>query len=63
MSSLLTPIHIPTNRNSCVPASGTSRWFVIPERPAGTEEFTVEMLMDLVTTESMMGVALAGPAT
>jgi nitrile hydratase len=44
-------------------ASGTSRWFVIPERPTGTEDFTVEMLMDLVTTESMMGVALAGPAT
>jgi nitrile hydratase len=44
-------------------ASGTSRWFVIPERPSGTEDFTVEMLMDLVTTESMMGVALAGPAT
>jgi nitrile hydratase len=44
-------------------ASGTSRWFVIPERPTGTEEFTVEMLMDLVSTESMMGVALAGPGT
>jgi nitrile hydratase len=44
-------------------ASGTSRWFVIPERPAGTEDFTVEMLMDLVSTEAMMGVALAGPAT
>jgi nitrile hydratase subunit alpha len=44
-------------------ASGTSRWFVIPERPSGTEDFTLEMLMDLVTTESMMGVALAGPAT
>jgi nitrile hydratase len=44
-------------------ASGTSRWFVIPERPTGTDDFTVEMLMDLVTTESMMGVALAGPGT
>jgi nitrile hydratase len=44
-------------------ASGTSRWFVIPERPNGTEDFTVEMLMDLVSTESMMGVALAGPGT
>jgi nitrile hydratase subunit alpha len=43
-------------------SSGHSRWFVIPERPAGTEDFTDEMLMDLVTTESMMGVALAGPA-
>jgi nitrile hydratase subunit alpha len=42
-------------------SSGHSRWFVIPERPAGTADFTEEMLMDLVTTESMMGVALAGP--
>ncbi|MFP1152014.1 nitrile hydratase subunit alpha [Mycobacterium sherrisii] len=41
-------------------SSGHSRWFVIPERPAGTEDFTDEMLMELVTTESMMGVALAG---
>jgi nitrile hydratase len=44
-------------------ASGKSRWFVIPERPSGTEDFTDEMLMDLVTTESMMGVALAGPVS
>lgn len=42
-------------------ASGHSRWFVIPERPSGTDGFTDEQLMDLVTTESMMGVALAGP--
>jgi nitrile hydratase len=41
-------------------SSGHSRWFVIPERPAGTEDFTDEMLMDLVTTEAMIGVALAG---
>ncbi|MGE2735176.1 nitrile hydratase subunit alpha [Mycolicibacterium vaccae] len=41
-------------------SSGHSRWFVIPERPAGTEDFTDEQLMGLVTTESMMGVALAG---
>jgi nitrile hydratase len=44
-------------------SSGHSRWFVIPERPAGTDDFTDEMLMDLVTTESMMGVALAGTAS
>jgi nitrile hydratase subunit alpha len=44
-------------------SSGHSRWFVIPERPAGTDDFTDEMLMDLVTTESMMGVALAGPVS
>ena len=43
--------------------SGKSRWFVIPERPPGTENFTEEELMELVTTESMMGVALAGPAS
>lgn len=41
-------------------SSGHSRWFVIPERPSGTDGFTDEQLMDLVTTESMMGVALAG---
>jgi nitrile hydratase len=44
-------------------SSGTHRWFVIPERPSGTEDFTAEELMDLVTTESMLGVALAGPAS
>ncbi|GFM20962.1 MULTISPECIES: nitrile hydratase subunit alpha [Mycobacteriaceae] len=43
-------------------SSGHSRWFVIPERPSGTEDFSAEQLMDLVTTESMMGVALAGQA-
>lgn len=43
-------------------SSGHSRWFVIPERPEGTEGFTEEQLMTLVTTESMMGVALAGQA-
>lgn len=41
-------------------SSGHSRWFVIPERPSGTEEFTEAQLMELVTTESMIGVALAG---
>jgi nitrile hydratase subunit alpha len=41
-------------------SSGHSRWFVIPERPSGTEGFTESQLMELVTTESMMGVALAG---
>jgi nitrile hydratase len=41
-------------------SSGHSRWFVIPERPADTEGLSHEELMDLVTTESMMGVALAG---
>lgn len=44
-------------------SSGHSRWFVIPERPAGTEGFTDAELMELVTTESMMGVALAGKSS
>jgi len=44
-------------------SSGHSRWFVIPERPSGTEDFTDEQLMDLVTTESMIGVALAGQSS
>jgi nitrile hydratase subunit alpha len=44
-------------------SSGHSRWFVIPERPAGTDDYTDAELMDLVTTESMMGVALAGPVS
>src|SRR3984893_12385723 len=39
-------------------SSGHSRWFVIPERPSGTEDFTDAMLIELVTTASMMGVAL-----
>jgi hypothetical protein len=34
-----------------------------PEWHAGTKAFTFERLMDLVGTESMMGVALAGPGT
>jgi nitrile hydratase len=44
-------------------SSGHSRWFVIPERPSGTAGFTEDALMNLVTTESMMGVALAGPVS
>jgi nitrile hydratase len=41
-------------------SSGHSRWFVVPARPAGTEGWTEEQLAELVTTESMIGVALAG---
>lgn len=40
-------------------SSGHSRWFVIPERPAGTDGLSEEELTALVTTESMIGVALA----
>jgi nitrile hydratase len=38
-------------------SSGHSRWFVIPERPAGTEALDEAELAALVTTESMIGVA------
>jgi nitrile hydratase len=38
-------------------SSGHSRWFVIPERPAGTEALSETELAALVTTESMIGVA------
>jgi nitrile hydratase subunit alpha len=45
-------------------SSGHSRWFVVPERPAGTDGMSEAELAALVTTESMIGVALAGaPAT
>jgi nitrile hydratase len=40
-------------------SSGHSRWFVVPERPAGTEGMSEAELAQLVTTESMIGVALA----
>jgi nitrile hydratase len=38
-------------------SSGHSRWFVIPERPAGSEGLSEAELAALVTTESMIGVA------
>jgi nitrile hydratase len=41
-------------------SSGHSRWFVVPERPAGTDGMSDDELAALVSTESMMGVALAG---
>jgi nitrile hydratase len=40
-------------------SSGHSRWFVVPERPAGTDGWSEKQLTELVTTESMLGVALA----
>ena len=60
MSGNVLPGEIIELRLAVWDSSGHSRWFVIPERPSGTEGFTDEQLMDLVTTESMMGVALAG---
>jgi nitrile hydratase len=43
-------------------SSAQIRWFVIPERPAGSEGLTENQLEALVTPESMMGVALAKAA-
>ena len=39
-------------------SSAQIRWFVIPERPAGTESLSETELAALVTPEAMMGVAL-----
>lgn len=39
-------------------SSAQIRWFVIPERPEGTENMTEAQLVELVTPECMMGVAL-----
>ncbi|MBP8533641.1 nitrile hydratase subunit alpha [Streptomyces sp. MK37H] len=33
------------------------RWFVLPERPAGTEHLSEEQLVPLVTRDAMVGVA------
>jgi nitrile hydratase len=38
-------------------SSSEVRWLVLPERPAGTEEFTEEQLVPLVTRDAMVGVA------
>lgn len=43
-------------------SSAQIRWFVIPERPAGTDGMSEEELAKLVTPEAMMGVALATAA-
>jgi nitrile hydratase len=39
-------------------SSAQIRWFVIPERPAGTDGMSEDNLAALVTPEAMMGVAL-----
>lgn len=38
-------------------SSAQIRWFVIPERPSSTDNMTKDQLAELVTPESMMGVA------
>jgi nitrile hydratase subunit alpha len=44
-------------------SSAQIRWFVVPERPAGTDNLTEEELVALVTPEAMMGVALVASPT
>lgn len=43
-------------------SSAQIRWWVLPERPAGTEGMSEEELASLVTPEAMMGVAKAESA-
>ena len=43
-------------------SSAQIRWFVVPERPAGTAGLSEAQLEALVTPESMMGVAVAKAA-
>ena len=42
-------------------SSAQIRWFVVPERPDGTEGLSEEQLAALVTPEAMMGVAIVKP--
>jgi nitrile hydratase len=42
-------------------SSAQIRWFVVPERPAGTDHLDEDQLAVLVTPEAMMGVALVSP--
>ena len=61
--AVLTELGVPLAEDTEVrvwDSSGHSRWFVVPERPAGTEGMSEDELAAMVTTESMMGVALAG---
>ena len=43
-------------------SSAQIRWWVLPERPAGTEGMSEAELAELVTPEAMMGVAKVDPA-
>jgi nitrile hydratase subunit alpha len=42
-------------------SSSEVRWFVLPERPAGTEHLTEKELVALVTRDAMVGVAKVAP--
>jgi nitrile hydratase len=44
-------------------SSSEVRWFVLPQRPAGTDGFTEEQLAALVTRDAMVGVARVGAGT
>ena len=44
-------------------SSSETRFLVLPERPAGTEGWPAERLAELVTRDSMIGVALAAEPT
>lgn len=56
-------LDIPTNIEVKVwDSSAQIRWFVVPERPAGTEGMSEAELEKLVTPEAMMGVAVATAA-
>jgi nitrile hydratase subunit alpha len=64
--AVLTELGVPLTDDTEVrvwDSSGHSRWFVVPERPPGTEDMSETELAGMVTTESMMGVARAGSAT
>ena len=39
-------------------SSAENRYFILPERPAGTEDMTEEELAAIVTRESMVGVGI-----
>ena len=62
--TVLTELGVPLDEDTEVrvwDASGHSRWFVVPARPEGTEGWSEERLAALVTTESMIGVAVVEP--
>lgn len=42
-------------------SSSEVRWFVLPERPAGTADLSEEELVALVTRDAMIGIAKVGP--
>ncbi|MET0474557.1 MAG: nitrile hydratase subunit alpha [Mycobacterium sp.] len=62
--AVLTELGVPLDDDTEVriwDSSGHSRWFVVPSRPDGTDGWSEEQLAALVTTESMIGVAVVEP--